>query len=84
MNQKFDKKLISNMVDEVTRLNEQLVDLEKYRSEVSDEEYIQIKKETLDQLVEKTQILNKMKTGDMTTLTQVEEAQIVKYDLIIW
>jgi len=83
MNQKFDKKLISNMVDEVTRLNEQLVDLEKYRSEVSDEEYIQIKKETLDQLVEKTQILNKMKTGDMTTLTQVEEAQIVKYDLII-
>ena len=66
------------MVDEVSRLNDQLVDLEKYRSEVTDEEYLQIKKETLDQLVEKNLILNKMKTGDMTTLTQVEEAQIVK------
>jgi len=77
MNQKFDKKLISNIADELNRLNEQLLDLEKFRSDISDEEYIQIKKETLDQLVEKTQILNKMKSGDMTTLTQVEETQLV-------
>ncbi len=76
-NEKFDKKLISNMVGELSRLNDQLVDLEKYRSEVTDEEYDQLKKETLDQLVEKTQLLNKMKTGDMTTLTEVEEAQLV-------
>ena len=77
MNHKFDKKLISNIADELNRLNEQLLDLEKFRSDISDEEYIQIKKETLDQLVEKTQILNKMKSGDMTTLTQVEETQLV-------
>lgn len=77
MNQKFDQKLISNLIDEITRLNDQLVDLETYKSEVTEEEYNNIKKETLDQLVEKTQIINKMKTGDMTTLSQVEEAQLV-------
>lgn len=74
----FDDKLIKNVVDEITRLKNQLNDLEVYKDELSGDEIKSIKQETLDQLINNTKILEKMKTGDITTKTAVEEARLVR------
>jgi hypothetical protein len=80
----FDDKLIKNIIDEINRLNNQLNDLEVYKNEISEEEIDSIKKETLEQLIMNTNILEKMKTGDITTITKVDEAKmVIKYLLIL-
>jgi len=76
-NKKFDEKLIKNVIDEITRLKNQLNDLEVYKNELSEDEIASIKKETLEQLINNTKILEKMQTGDITTTTVVEEARMV-------
>jgi hypothetical protein len=75
--QSFDQKLIKNVIDEINRLKSQLDDLEVYKDELSDDEINSMKKETLDQLINNTKILEKMKTGDITTTTAVEDARLV-------
>ena len=72
----FDEKLIKNVLDESTRLNNQLNDLETFKDELSEEEISSIKKETLEQLINNTKILEKMKAGDITTKTKLEDARL--------
>jgi hypothetical protein len=74
----FDEKLIKNVLDEINRLNSQLNDLETYKDELPQEEIDSIKKETLEQLINNTKLLEKMKTGDLTTTTALEDARKVK------
>lgn len=83
MNKNIDDKLIQNVVDEINRLNEQLRDLETYKSDFTQEEIDSTKKETLEQLIETTKRLEKMKKGDLTTQTELEEAQAVLLSFII-
>lgn len=82
----FDKHLIKNVIEEINRLKEQLADLEKFADELSEEEKESIKKETLEQLINNTKILEKMKSGDLKCSTEIEEAKKVKtflFDLFI-
>lgn len=73
----FDDKLIKNVIDEINRLNTQLTDLEVYKNELAEDEIKEIKKETLEQLINQTKLLEKMKAGGITTTTEVEEAHSV-------
>ncbi len=78
MNSKvYDNKLIKNIVDDINRLNTQLNDLEIYKNDLSEEEIISIKKETLEQLINNTKILENIKAGDLTTNSEAEEVKIV-------
>ena len=70
-----DQKLLKNGIDEINRLKSQLQDLETYKDDFSPEEIEQIKKDTLDQLVEATKRLEKMKSGQSSIKTEVEKAQ---------
>lgn len=81
MNKNVDAKLIQNVVDEINRLNEQLKDLETYKSDFTQEEIDSTKKETLEQLIETTKRLEKMKKGDLTATTELEKAQAVYYNI---
>jgi uncharacterized protein YdcH (DUF465 family) len=74
----FDDKLFKNIFDEINRLNSQLNDLETYKDELPQEEIDSIKKETLEQLINNTKLLEKMKIGDLTTTTELEDARKVK------
>ena len=76
-NKSFDDKLIKNVIDEINRLKNQLNDLEAYKDELSSEEISSIKNETLEQLINNSKILEKMKTGNITTKTAVEDAMLV-------
>lgn len=73
----YDKHLIKNVLDEINRLNEQLADLEKFADEITPEEKEIIKKETLEQLINNTNILEKMKSGNLKCSTDIEEANKV-------
>lgn len=73
----FDKHLIKNVIEEINRLKEQLADLDKFADELSEEERESIKKETLEQLINNTKILEKMKSGDLKCSTEIEEAKKV-------
>jgi hypothetical protein len=72
-----NEKLIKNVKDEITRLNNQINDLEVYKNELLHDEIQLIKKETLEQLVHNTKILEKMNSGDITTNSEVDEARKV-------
>jgi hypothetical protein len=73
----FDKKLIENVLREIQRLNEQLADLDNFADEITEEEKEEIKKETLEQLINNNKILDKMKAGDLKTSTDLEDARKV-------
>ncbi len=73
----IDKHLIKNVIEEINRLKEQLGDLEKFADELSEEEKESIKKETLEQLINNTRILERMKSGDLKCTTEIEEAKKV-------
>jgi hypothetical protein len=72
----FDEKLIKNVLDEINRLKSQLEDLETYKDELPEDEINSIRKETLEQLINNTKILEKMKAGDITTKTKLDEARM--------
>ena len=61
MSKDFDSKLLKNILDEINRLNETLLDLERYKDELTEEEIAQTKEDTLKQLIETQKILEKMK-----------------------
>lgn len=71
----YDDKLIQNVIDEINRLNSQLADLEQFKDELPHEEITSIKNETLEQLINNTKLLEKMKSGTLTTKTSLDEAQ---------
>ena len=78
----FDEKLLKNVLDEINRLNNILVDLETYKDEFSPEEIEETKSKTLKELFDTQKILEKMKSGDLTTTTAVEEANKKLYEVI--
>ena len=75
MSKDFDSKLLKNILDEINRLNETLLDLERYKEEFTEEEIAQTKEDTLKQLIETQKILEKMKTGELTTNTEIDKAK---------
>ena len=79
----FDNRLIKNVLDDISRLIEQLSDLEKYADDLNEEEKESIKKESLEQLINNTKILEKMKSGDLKCSTEIEDARKVKSLILI-
>ena len=77
-----DNKLLKNIIDEINRLNSQLEDLETYKDDFTPEEIEEQKKETLKQLIETNKILEKMKSGNSTTVTAEEEARIKLQEIL--
>ena len=68
----FDSKLLKNVLDEINRLNNTLVDLETYKDEFTEEEIEETKSKTLKELFDTQKILEKMKTGELTTSTEID------------
>lgn len=77
-----DNKLLKNIIDEINRLNSQLEDLETYKDDFTPEEIEEQKKETLKQLIETNKILEKMKSGNSTTVTAEEEARMKVQEIL--
>ena len=77
-----DNKLLKNIIDEINRLNSQLEDLETYKDDFTPEEIEEQKKETLKQLIETNKILEKMKSGNATTVTAEEEARMKLQEIL--
>ena len=75
MSKDFDSKLLKNVLDEINRLNDTLTDLETYKDEFTEEEIAETKEKTLKQLFETQKILEKMKTGELTTNTEIDKAK---------
>uniref|UniRef100_A0A914UQW8 Beta-catenin-interacting ICAT domain-containing protein n=1 Tax=Plectus sambesii TaxID=2011161 RepID=A0A914UQW8_9BILA len=61
-----DEQLKRNINDQLDRLVKQLADLEEYRLELDDDEYAEMKKDTIEQLQEFSQTLTKITSGNMT------------------
>ena len=78
----FDSKLLKNVLDEINRLNNTLVDLETYKDELPEEEIEETKSKTLKELFETQKILEKMKTGELTTSTEIDNAKKKMLEII--
>ena len=78
----FDSKLLKNVLDEINRLNNILVDLETYKDELPEEEIEETKSKTLKELFETQKILEKMKTGELTTSTEIDNAKKKMLEII--
>ena len=68
-----NNKLIQNIVNDTKRLNSQLKDLEEFKADYDEEEYNNIKKDTLNQLLENTKIIDNMTKGNLSTNTELED-----------
>ena len=75
MSKDFDSKLLKNVLDEIKRLKDTLTDLETYKDEFTEEEIAETKEKTLKELFETQKILEKMKTGDLTTQSEIDKAK---------
>eukprot|EP01132_Coremiostelium_polycephalum_P003106 gene3106-3884_t len=69
-------KLKAEIEGQLNRLLTQLQDLEELREEITDDEYEQMKQETLDQMKDFELYLKKMITGDMTLVSEFGSAQL--------
>jgi hypothetical protein len=64
-------RLKANVQDQLSRLLTQLQDLEDLRDEIDDDEYAEVRGDTLDQLREFDAQLNKMAQGDLTLVSEL-------------
>ena len=71
----FDSKIIQNVLDEIKRLNNTLEDLETYKDEFTEEEIKETREKTLKELEDTKKILEKVKSGELTTLTDIDKAK---------
>ena len=78
----YDSKLLKNVLDEINRLNNTLIDLETYKDELTEEEIEETKAKTLKELFETQKILEKMKTGELTTNTERDNARKKMLEII--
>lgn len=69
-------KLKQNLEEQLNRLVVQLGDLEECRDDLDEDEYEETKTETLEQLKEFQQSLNKMVAGDMTLVDELSCMQL--------
>jgi len=79
---KFDSKLLKNVLDEINRLNNTLVDLETYKDEFTPEEIEETKQKTLKELFDTQKILEKMKSGELTITTEIDNAKKKMLEII--
>ncbi len=70
-----DEKLLQNVLDEAKRLNSQLKDLEEYKADFEVSEYEQIKKDTLNQLIDNAKLIDNFSKGSIKTSNSIEEAR---------
>ena len=82
MSKDFDSKLLKNVLDEIKRLNDTLTDLETYKDEFTEEEIEETKSKTLKELFDTQKILEKMKTGELTTSTEIDNAKKKMLEII--
>ncbi|KAI0221307.1 Protein LZIC [Lamellibrachia satsuma] len=69
-------KLKKNIEEQLDRLMQQLADLEECREDLDDDEYEETKNETLEQLKEFNESLNRMKEGDLSLVDDVNSVQL--------
>jgi ElaB/YqjD/DUF883 family membrane-anchored ribosome-binding protein len=74
-----DEKLIKNLENQVARLVQQLSDLEEAKAELTEEEYTEMKQETLEQISEFTDSLNRLNKGDLTINSKFTNMRSVSY-----
>lgn len=72
----YNEKFLSNLKDEIKRLNTQLLELEEYKEELPEEEYSSIKEQTINELINHKNLLDKLIHGDVNIRTQAELAQL--------
>jgi len=75
MAKNFDSKILQNVLDEIKRLNNTLEDLETYKDEFTEEEIKETREKTLKELEDTKKILEKVKRGELTTLTDIDKAK---------
>ena len=75
MAKNFDSKILQNVLDEIKRLNNTLEDLETYKDEFTEEEIKETRQKTLKELEDTKKILEKVKRGELTTLTDIDKAK---------
>ena len=75
MAKNFDSKILQNVLDEIKRLNNTLEDLETYKDEFTEEEIKETREKTLKELENTKKILEKVKSGELTTLTDIDKAK---------
>jgi Beta-catenin-interacting protein ICAT len=68
--------LKSNVEDQLNRLLTQLKDVEAMKDDLDDDEYVELKQETIDQLKEFQATLKKMMAGDVTLVDQIGAMQL--------
>eukprot|EP01133_Synstelium_polycarpum_P019803 gene19803-23718_t len=69
-------RLKANIEEQLNRLLSQLQDLDELRADISEEEYNEGKKDTLDQMKEFEQSLKKLLSGDMTLVSELGSVQL--------
>ena len=75
MANKYDSKLLKNLLDEIERLNNTLVDLETYKDEFTEEEIEETREKTLKELADTKKILEKVRSGELTTSSDIDKAK---------
>ena len=75
MAKNFDSKILQNVLDEIKRLNNTLEDLETYKDEFTEEEIKETREKTLKELENTKKILEKVKSGELTTSTDIDKAK---------
>lgn len=69
-------KLKSNIQDQMHRLLTQLQDLDEMKDDLEEDEYNESRADTLQQMQEFEQSLNKMLAGDMTLVDEIGHVQL--------
>ncbi|VDM23479.1 unnamed protein product [Toxocara canis] len=69
-------KLISNVQEQLNRLMTQLADIEREKGSLEVEEYTEMKKDTMEQLKDLGETLDRMQCGDVTLIDQMTATRI--------
>eukprot|EP00743_Colponemidia_sp_Colp-15_P004895 GILK01005276.1.p1 GENE.GILK01005276.1~~GILK01005276.1.p1 ORF type:complete len:204 (+),score=45.35 GILK01005276.1:41-613(+) len=69
-------RLRANIEEQLNRLLTQMKDLEELKAELDEDEYESTKQDTVQQLKEFEASLNKMKSGDMTLIDDINRVQL--------
>uniref|UniRef100_A0A9J2PFK5 Beta-catenin-interacting ICAT domain-containing protein n=2 Tax=Ascaris TaxID=6251 RepID=A0A9J2PFK5_ASCLU len=71
-----NRKLISNVQEQLNRLMTQLADIEQEKSSLDIEEYTEMKNDTMEQLKDLGETLDRMQCGDITLTDQLTATRI--------
>lgn len=70
--------LLANVENQLNRLLAQLEDLEELRADIDDDEYEEVKQDTIEQLQEFQATLDRMMKGDMSLVDKLGKFQLVR------